>query len=117
MPIYEYQCAACGHHFDTIQSFKEEALLHCPVCGEASLQKLISASAFHLKGSGWYVTDFKNQAKLSPENPESKEKETESKEKEKSKEEAKEVKKEASESKDTKPVTALETTKKVDKSD
>ncbi|MES2142551.1 MAG: zinc ribbon domain-containing protein [Pseudomonadota bacterium] len=115
MPIYEYQCTACGHHFDTIQSFKDEALLHCPVCGEASLQKLISASAFHLKGNGWYVTDFKNQAKLSPENPESKE--TEPKEKEKSKKEAKEVKKEAGESKDTKPATTLETTKKADKSD
>lgn len=60
MPIYEYQCKTCGHTFDTIQSFSEEALTDCPVCKEPALKKLISASAFHLKGSGWYVTDFKN---------------------------------------------------------
>ena len=60
MPIYEYQCKACGHTFDTIQSFSEEPLTDCPVCKEPALKKLISASAFHLKGSGWYVTDFKN---------------------------------------------------------
>ena len=72
MPIYEYQCTACGHHFDTIQTFKEEALIHCPVCGEPTLKKLISAPAFHLKGTGWYVTDFKNQAKPNTEGSESK---------------------------------------------
>jgi putative FmdB family regulatory protein len=60
MPIYEYECKACGHTFDTIQSFSEEPLTDCPVCKEPALRKLISASAFHLKGSGWYVTDFKN---------------------------------------------------------
>lgn len=70
MPIYEYQCTACGHHFDTIQTFKEEALIHCPVCGEPTLKKLISAPAFHLKGTGWYATDFKNQAKPNPGNQE-----------------------------------------------
>lgn len=73
MPIYEYQCTACGHHFDTIQSFKDEALIHCPVCGEPTLKKLISAPAFHLKGTGWYVTDFKNQAKPNTESQENKE--------------------------------------------
>lgn len=60
MPIYEYECKVCGHMFDTIQSFKEEPLADCPVCKKPALKKLISASAFHLKGSGWYVTDFKN---------------------------------------------------------
>lgn len=60
MPIYEYECKACGHTFDTIQSFSEEPLTDCPICKEPALKKLISASAFHLKGSGWYVTDFKN---------------------------------------------------------
>ncbi|WP_218813456.1 FmdB family zinc ribbon protein [Rickettsiella endosymbiont of Dermanyssus gallinae] len=73
MPIYEYQCTACGHHFDTIQSFKDEALTNCPVCGEETLKKLISAPAFHLKGTGWYVTDFKNQAKPNTESQENKE--------------------------------------------
>lgn len=75
MPIYEYQCAACGHHFDTIQKFCEEALIHCPVCGEPSLKKLISAAAFHLKGTGWYTTDFKNPTKPSLEGSQTKEKE------------------------------------------
>ncbi|MFZ0219255.1 MAG: zinc ribbon domain-containing protein [Candidatus Aquirickettsiella sp.] len=60
MPIYEYECKACGHTFDTIQSFSEEPLSDCPVCKEPALKKLVSAPAFHLKGSGWYVTDFKN---------------------------------------------------------
>ena len=60
MPIYEYACKVCGHKFDTIQSFSEEPLIDCPVCKEPALKKLVSASAFHLKGSGWYVTDFKN---------------------------------------------------------
>lgn len=63
MPIYEYACKACGHTFDTIQNFKEEPLTDCPVCKASALKKLISAPAFHLKGSGWYVTDFKNPTK------------------------------------------------------
>lgn len=73
MPIYEYQCTACGHHFDSIQSFKDKALVDCPACEEPTLKKLISASAFHLKGSGWYATDFKgskNPAKPNTENKE-----------------------------------------------
>ena len=70
MPIYEYQCAACGHTFDTIQSFKEEVLVDCPVCKEQTLKKLVSASAFHLKGSGWYVTDFKDPGQTETEKAE-----------------------------------------------
>ncbi len=70
MPIYEYECAACGHAFDAIQSFKEDALIDCPVCKERALKKLVSASAFHLKGSGWYVTDFKNPAPPKTDKPE-----------------------------------------------
>lgn len=81
MPIYEYECKVCGHVFDTIQSFNEEPLIDCPVCKKPALKKLISASAFHLKGSGWYVTDFKNppakaenteKAKTETNNPETK---------------------------------------------
>lgn len=60
MPIYEYQCKLCGHTFDTLQSFSEEPLTDCPVCKKPALKKLVSESAFHLKGDGWYVTDFKN---------------------------------------------------------
>lgn len=70
MPIYEYQCKACGHTFDTLQSFSEEPLSECPVCQEPALKKLVSQAAFHLKGSGWYVTDFKNpQPKAKADNP------------------------------------------------
>jgi putative FmdB family regulatory protein len=60
MPIYEYRCAACGHKLEALQKFTEAPLSDCPVCGKKSLAKLISLAGFHLKGSGWYATDFKN---------------------------------------------------------
>ena len=59
MPIYEYTCGACGHQFETLQKFSDEPLVDCDSCGEAALKKLVSAAAFHLKGTGWYATDFK----------------------------------------------------------
>jgi putative FmdB family regulatory protein len=59
MPIYEYQCGACGHTLETLQKISEPPLTTCPACGAETLQKLISASAFRLKGGGWYETDFK----------------------------------------------------------
>ena len=63
MPIYEYQCGACGHTLETLQKISEPALTTCPVCGAEALKKLISASAFRLKGGGWYETDFKTGKK------------------------------------------------------
>jgi putative FmdB family regulatory protein len=57
MPIYEYQCAACGRVEEKWQKISEDPLTTCPACG-GSLSKLISNCAFHLKGSGWYVTDY-----------------------------------------------------------
>ena len=60
MPIYEYRCAACEHKLEALQKFTEAPLSDCPVCGKKSLSKLISLAGFHLKGSGWYATDFKN---------------------------------------------------------
>ena len=60
MPIYEYRCAACGHKLEALQKFTEAPLSDCPACGKSSLSKLVSAAGFHLKGSGWYATDFKN---------------------------------------------------------
>jgi putative FmdB family regulatory protein len=59
MPIYEYQCEACGHILETLQKISDAPLTKCPECGEDALKKLISASAFRLKGGGWYETDFK----------------------------------------------------------
>src|SRR5258706_3118442 len=56
MPIYEYSCKKCGD-FEITQRMTEEPLKKCPTCG-AKVIKLISQSAFHLKGSGWYVTDY-----------------------------------------------------------
>ena len=63
MPIYEYACGSCEHRFETIQRASEGPLRECPACGEAALKKLLSAPNFHLKGSGWYETDFKNADK------------------------------------------------------
>jgi putative FmdB family regulatory protein len=60
MPIYEYRCAACGHHLEALQKMSEGALRKCPECGKLKLARLVSASRFRLKGSGWYETDFKN---------------------------------------------------------
>ncbi len=57
MPIYEYQCAACGQVMERWQKISDSPLAECPTCG-GSLHKLISSCAFHLKGSGWYVTDY-----------------------------------------------------------
>ena len=59
MPIYEYQCDACGHVFENLQKISEAPPTKCPDCGADALKKLVSAPAFRLKGSGWYETDFK----------------------------------------------------------
>ncbi len=59
MPIYEYRCDDCGHDFETIQRFSDDPLKTCPACGKDTLRKRMSASAFRLKGGGWYETDFK----------------------------------------------------------
>ena len=60
MPIYEYRCGACGHHLEALQKMAEAPLRKCPECGKSQLKRLVSASQFRLKGSGWYETDFKN---------------------------------------------------------
>jgi putative FmdB family regulatory protein len=63
MPIYEYECNGCGHHMEAIQKFSDKPLRKCPACGKQRLKKLVSAAAFHLKGTGWYATDFKDKPK------------------------------------------------------
>ena len=57
MPLREYQCDACGHRFEIIQKMSDPPIGTCPTCGSA-VHKLQSAPAFHLKGTGWYVTDY-----------------------------------------------------------
>lgn len=60
MPFYEYQCKACGAHHEAMQKMSDAPLKKCPACGKSSLQRLISAPVFRLKGGGWYETDFKS---------------------------------------------------------
>jgi putative FmdB family regulatory protein len=57
MPIYEYRCLDCGHQFELMQKFSDPPAETCTSCS-GTVQKLISRSAFHLKGSGWYATDY-----------------------------------------------------------
>lgn len=63
MPIYEYQCQACGHRLEKLQKISDEPLKDCPSCSQPQLQKLVSAAGFRLKGGGWYETDFKSGSK------------------------------------------------------
>ena len=63
MPIYEYRCESCGKELEKIQKFSDLPLKDCPECGKSSLRKLVSASSFRLKGTGWYETDFKTKKK------------------------------------------------------
>ena len=62
MPIYAYRCASCGHAKDVLQKISDPVLSTCPACGAADFKKQLTAAGFQLKGSGWYVTDFKGGA-------------------------------------------------------
>jgi len=57
MPIYEYECAKCGHQTEVLQKFSDQLITKCELC-KGKMKKLISQSTFHLKGTGWYVTDY-----------------------------------------------------------
>ena len=61
MPIYEYECTQCGNVHEIMQKISDKPLSKCPQCA-GKLQKMISHSTFHLKGSGWYVTDYANKS-------------------------------------------------------
>ena len=63
MPIYEYECRACGHRMEAIQKISDDPLTDCPECSQGELKKLVSAAGFRLKGGGWYETDFKSGKK------------------------------------------------------
>jgi putative FmdB family regulatory protein len=58
MPLYEYECGACGHRFEIIQKFSDGPPDACPQCGKGPLQRLQSSPAIQFKGTGWYVTDY-----------------------------------------------------------
>ena len=62
MPIYAYKCESCGHSKDVLQKMSDAPLTVCPNCGAPEFKKQVTAAGFQLKGSGWYVTDFKNGA-------------------------------------------------------
>lgn len=59
MPIYAYRCTSCGHAKDVLQKVSDPLLAECPACGAATFVKQVTAAGFQLKGSGWYVTDFR----------------------------------------------------------
>ena len=73
MPIYEYECTKCGKIEEVLQMFTDKSIVQCKCCS-GKLQKLISQSTFHLKGTGWYVTDYANKSTSSPAPPEKGEK-------------------------------------------
>ncbi|HEY2257348.1 MAG TPA: FmdB family zinc ribbon protein [Variovorax sp.] len=60
MPIYAYKCSACGFAKDVLQKLSDSPLTECPSCGEGAFSKQLTAAGFQLKGSGWYVTDFRD---------------------------------------------------------
>lgn len=60
MPIYAYKCGSCGHAKDVLQKISDAPLTTCPACGAEAFSKQVTAAGFQLKGSGWYVTDFRN---------------------------------------------------------
>jgi putative FmdB family regulatory protein len=58
MPLYEYQCDACGCRFERIQKFSDPPVTDCPNCGQPQVHKLLSSPAIQFKGTGWYITDY-----------------------------------------------------------
>lgn len=62
VPIYAYKCTACGHAQDVLQKISDKPLTECPECKQSTYAKQVTAAGFQLKGSGWYVTDFRNHA-------------------------------------------------------
>lgn len=77
MPIYEYQCEKCGAVEEALQKVSDDPLSNCPHCS-GKLHKLISHSAFHLKGSGWYVTDYAGKTQQNKETTVEKKEKTDS---------------------------------------
>lgn len=66
MPLYEYQCDACGNRFERIQKFSDPPIDTCPACQAGPVQKLLSSPAIQFKGTGWYITDYARKATDKP---------------------------------------------------
>ena len=71
MPIYAYRCSNCGHAQDVLQKMSDAVLTVCPACGQSTYVKQVTAAGFQLKGSGWYVTDFRGGDNKGAKAPES----------------------------------------------
>lgn len=72
MPLYEYECRACGHRFERIQTYSAPLVRKCPQCRKSKVKKLLSAPAVQFKGTGWYITDYqrKGSSATLPDSPE-----------------------------------------------
>jgi putative FmdB family regulatory protein len=81
MPLYEYKCDACGARFELIRKFSDPPLDQCSVCGKGPVEKLVSSPAFHLKGSGWYATDYAKKSDAPSDAPSASSEKTEKTEK------------------------------------
>ena len=66
MPIYAYKCSSCGFAKDSLQKMSDAPLTVCPNCGKSTFEKQVTAAGFQLKGSGWYVTDFREGSGKKP---------------------------------------------------
>jgi putative FmdB family regulatory protein len=67
MPIYDFKCTACGHHDEMMRKISDSNTMDCPSCHQETFSKMLSAPSFHLSGTGWYATDFKNNNKAKSE--------------------------------------------------
>lgn len=63
MPLYEYECDACGRRFEVIRKFSESELDACTLCGKGPVRRLMSSPAIQFKGTGWYITDYASKGK------------------------------------------------------
>jgi putative FmdB family regulatory protein len=63
MPLYEYECGACGRRFELIRRFSDPAVDVCTLCGKGPVNRLVSSPAIQFKGSGWYITDYAQKKK------------------------------------------------------
>ena len=84
MPIYEYQCYACDYAFEQMQKITEDPVSVCPQCGKSKVKRLVSSTAFHLKGSGWYKTDYASKGSSSAKSESKNDKDSSSKTEKKS---------------------------------